>query len=277
MDARRLTTATLCLVGLIAWLETPRAQINYIVGPQDVLQITVFDQDKLSGKFSVEADGTFTFPLIGRVVAGGLTIRAVEEALRKTLVSEGYFLNPNVRVVVDQFRSQTVFVMGQVRSPGPINLNGEMTLLQAIARAGSMTETAGGDVIILRARGNAPRAEGPRTGQDENTELIRIDISDLQNGRTSQNVVLQDGDTINVTKADRVYIDGEVKNPGYYPFPKGATVRQALALAGGTTDRGAQGSVRIIRNTDGQRREIRPKLDDPVVADDIINVPERRF
>src|SRR5687768_3895198 len=96
-----------------------RAQVtNYIVGPQDVLTIALFDQQDLSGKYTVEADGSFTFPLIGRLQAGGLTLRQVEQALR-TRLADGFFKNPQVSVSVDQYRSRRVFVVGEVRTPGP--------------------------------------------------------------------------------------------------------------------------------------------------------------
>ena len=85
------------------------------------------------GKYTVEADGTFTFPLIGRVKAGGLTLRSVEEALRKEL-SNGFFKNPQVSVAVEQYRSQRVFVVGEVRMPGTYPLTGDTTLIEALAR-----------------------------------------------------------------------------------------------------------------------------------------------
>ena len=91
---------------------------DYVIGAQDVLTIHVFDQADLGGKFTVEADGTFSFPLIGRVKAGGLTLRSFEGELKKQL-ADGYFNNPQVTVAVEQYRSQRVFVMGEVRSPGP--------------------------------------------------------------------------------------------------------------------------------------------------------------
>src|SRR3954451_2302811 len=91
---------------------------DYVVGPQDVLTINSFDQADLSGKFSVEADGTFTFPLIGRIKAGGLTLRQVEAALKKRLKDENYFLNPQLSVSIEQYRSQKVFIVGEVRAPG---------------------------------------------------------------------------------------------------------------------------------------------------------------
>src|ERR1051325_1329445 len=97
---------------------------DYIVGAQDVLTITSYDQADLSGKFTVEADGTFTYPLIGRVRAGGLTLRALEDSLKSRLKDEGYFRNPQVTVAVETYKSQKIYVIGEVRSPGPVSLSG---------------------------------------------------------------------------------------------------------------------------------------------------------
>ena len=110
---------------------------DYRVGSQDVLTITSYDQADLSGKFTVEADGTFTFPLIGRVKAGGLTLRALEDSLKTRLKDEGFFRNPQVTVSVETYRSQKIYVIGEVRSPGSYPLSGDMSLVEAIARAGS--------------------------------------------------------------------------------------------------------------------------------------------
>ena len=121
-----------------------------MIGAQDVLTIQVFDQADLGGKYTVEADGTFSFPLIGRVKAGGLTLRAFEGEL-KTQLADGYFKNPQVTVAVEQYRSQRVFVMGEVRAPGPVSLTGGMTLIEALSRAGSTQPTASGEVAVVRA------------------------------------------------------------------------------------------------------------------------------
>src|SRR5215208_5460351 len=88
----------------------------YIVGPNDVLAVTVFNQPQLSGKFSVESDGTLAFPLVGRVPVGGLSVRAVEDEVRRRL-SAGYLTEPRVSVTVEQYRSQQIFVMGEVKQP----------------------------------------------------------------------------------------------------------------------------------------------------------------
>src|SRR5881392_2844737 len=83
---------------------------DYIVGPQDVLTITSYDQADLSGKFAVEADGTFTYPLIGRLTAGGLSLRALEMRLKKRLKDEGFFNDPQVTVAVETYKSQKLFI-----------------------------------------------------------------------------------------------------------------------------------------------------------------------
>src|ERR1700694_3068873 len=92
----------------------PALVTDYVVGPQDVLTITSYDQADLSGKFTLEADGTFTYPLIGRVKAGGLTLRALEESLKNRLRDEGYFNNPQITVSVETYKSQKIFVVGEV-------------------------------------------------------------------------------------------------------------------------------------------------------------------
>jgi polysaccharide export outer membrane protein len=253
------------------------AQVNnYIIGPQDVLAIALYDQQDLSGKYTVEADGTFTFPLIGRVKAGGLTLRDVEQALRKELAN-GFFKNPQVSVAVEQYRSQRVFVMGEVRTPGPYPLVGDMTLIEALARAGSTTEHAAGEALIVRSTDTARPAGPVLPEQESGTEVLRIDIKALQSGRLSSNAALRDGDTIFVPRAELVYVFGQVNRPGSYTLQRGTTVLQALSLAGGVTDRGTTGRIRIARVVDGKKTEVRVKLEDTVLPGDTIIVPERFF
>src|SRR5262245_66151355 len=130
-------------------LVSAQSTSDYVIGPQDVVTVQVYDQADLGGKYSVEADGTFSFPLIGRVKAGGQTLRGLEQDLKSKL-ADGYFRNPQVTVAIEQYRSQRVFVMGEVRQPGPVPLTGGMTLIEALARAGSTTATASGEVAIVR-------------------------------------------------------------------------------------------------------------------------------
>ena len=247
------------------------AQTDYSVGPQDVLTITVFGEAELSGKYTVEQDGTFTFPQVGRVKTGGLTLRALEQELKKQL-ADGFLVNPQVAVAIETYRSQRILVLGEVRSPGEYQLNGEMTLLSAIARAGSTTPTAGHEALVVRTPRRAPKA-----GEGVEPEILRIDLADLQAGNMSLNLRLVDGDTVNVLKAQSVFVSGEVKSSGAYAVEPGMTVLQVLTLAGGLNDRGSDGRIKILRMVDGKQKELKAKLTDIVQPGDTIIVPPRYF
>lgn len=246
---------------------------NYVIGARDVLTIQVFDTD-LSGKYAVEADGSFSFPLIGRLQAGGRTLREFEEDLRKKL-ADGYYRNPQVSVTVDQYRSQQIFVMGEVRAPGPVPLTGDMTLVEALARAGSTLPGSAGEVVVVRP---PQKTDAPLLPlQNGAAEIFRASIRDLEAGQLKQNIQLQDGDTLYVPRAESVYVFGEVRNPNVYPIQKEMTVLQALALAGGTTEHAATNRIKIVRVIAGEKKEIKVKLTDIVRAGDTIIVPERYF
>jgi polysaccharide export outer membrane protein len=245
-----------------ASVQEPAAAASYIVGPHDVLIVTSYDQPDLTNRFTVETDGTFTYPLIGRVRAGGMTLRAVEALLEKELLAGGFFKNPQVTVAIEQYRSQKIHIVGEVRNPGSYALSGDMRLVEALALAGSSTAMASGEVVIVHQSAGSQR----------------VDLRDLESGDPSQNVSLMNGDTIFVQRAESVYVFGQVRNPGAYPFrQKKTTVLQALSLAGGVTDRGSTTRIHIVRIIDGEKKEIRVELDDLVEPRDTIIVAERFF
>lgn len=252
------------------------AQTNYVIGPQDVLAITVFNETDLSGKFTVDADGTFSYPLVGRVKAAGLTIRGLENELKRLLTGD-YLKNPQVTVTIDTYKSQHVFVYGEVKTPGSYPLTGDMTLIEALAQAGATTAEAGDTAVIVRPpEGSA--AKGPvLPGQQAGAEEIRVSLKDLQAGTLARNIPLRHGDTIVVPKGDPVFVYGQVKNPGSYPVHPGMTVVQALALAGGPTDRAATGRIKIARIENGKKKEVKVKLTDLVRPGDTIMVPQKFF
>ena len=272
------SVAAALVVALSATPAFSQAPSSYVVGALDVLTITSYDQADLSGKFTIETDGTFTYPLIGRFRAGGLTLRRVEDDLKARLRDDGYFKNPQITVSVETYRSQKIFVVGEVRAPGSYPLSGNMALVEALARAGSTLATASGEVIIVHAA-DPETAAGPtlpvRTDGDN---VTRVDLRALQNGEFANNAALRDGDTIFVPRAEAIYVFGEVKNPGAYALQqKNTTVLQALSLAGGVVDRGSTARIRIARIVGGEKQEIRAKLNDVVQPGDTIIVPERFF
>jgi len=264
-----------------AYTASPTIARDYVVGSQDVLNITSQDDPALSGKFTVEADMTFTFPLLGRIRAGGLTLREVESQLQAKLVAGGFFKEPQIMVSIEQYKSQKVFIVGEVRNPGAYALSGDMRLIEALALAGSTLPTAAGEVVIVPAGAESSvvlSAAAVGEAVASGAPVVRVNLRELQNGAFQQNVQLAGGDTVFVLKAENIYVFGQVKNPGAYLLQQGVTsVLQGLALAGGVTDRGATSRVEIVRIVNGEQKKMKVKLDETLQPGDTIVVPQRFF
>jgi polysaccharide export outer membrane protein len=268
-----VTTALAILVGS-DWVLA--GENDYTIGPQDVLSVSVYGQPTLTGRYSVQADGTFGFPLIGRIRAAGLTVDAVEKEIGDRL-SDRFVKDPRVTVSVDEYRSQRIFVMGEVRQPGAYPLNRETTLLEVLARAGSATPDASGEVLLVRPSGAVTVSQPTLPDQTPGSNVVKIDLKDLQTGKLQNLATLRDGDTVFVPRGERIYILGHVRSPGAYTLQRNMTVLEALATAGGATDRGATNRLKVSRTVGGKTREVNVKLTDLVQAGDTIIVPERYF
>jgi polysaccharide export outer membrane protein len=251
------------------------AKTEYTINAQDILNVQVFDEPDLSTKYRVEADGMITFPLIGRVPASGLTLREFQDRLRASLAA-GYIKNPQVRVDIDAYKSQSVYVIGEVRSPGKIAIAGTMSLIEALALAGSPTVAASSELIVVHPKKAKPGA-ATLPDEDADADRTRVNIKDLQVGKAGLDIALQDGDTIFVPKAQQIYITGQVRNPGSYVLDPGMTLLQALALAGGISDRGSDRRIKIIRIVNNKRSEVDAKMTDIIQANDTIEVGQRFF
>jgi polysaccharide biosynthesis/export protein len=181
---------------------------------------------------------------------------------------------------VDQYRSQQIFVMGEVRQPGSLQFTGSMSVIEALARVGSTTDRAGAEAIIVRQPSGTqpPDAAAIQKAQESKSpDIIRVDLKGLQTGLLAQNVQLRSGDTIFVARAETVFISGNVRSAGEYTIRQGTTVRQALALAGGVTERGSTRRIQIIRQVNGVDTTIGADLQDLVRPGDTIVVRERFF
>ncbi|HWI20570.1 MAG TPA: polysaccharide biosynthesis/export family protein [Vicinamibacterales bacterium] len=261
---------------LLGQTLAPNAQNDYVIGTQDVVNITVFDQPEFSGKFTVAADGTAMFPYIGRVEVAGLTLRELERQLKAKL-ADGFVRNPQVTASLDQFRGRRVFIFGAVSGPGMYPLGDYTTLIEALAKAGY---NAASEAVIVRV----PGAKGPVMPEEASAgQVIRVNLrefeKEVESGQLSRNVILEDGDTIYVPRVDRnrVFVSGEVRTPGAYSVPEGTTVLQAVTLAGGFTERAATGRIQISRLVDGSQKKLKAALGDVVQPGDTIIVPERYF
>ena len=203
---------------------------TYTVGPTDILKVTVFNEPDLTVSVRIDDDGSISYPLLGRLSVAGRTVRDIEDTLRRLLL-DGYVRNPQITVEVEQFRSHTIFIVGEVRNGGKYPLQGEMTLLEVLALAGSVTAEASSEISVLRPKNKS--MVGPAS-PDDAVEILRANLEDMKTGRMSANIPLQDGDTIYVPPAERFYVSGLIKNPGSFKYVRGITVQQAIAVAGGS-------------------------------------------
>ena len=251
-------------------------QDDYVIGIGDSVNIAVWDNADLTGKFSVQPDGTVTLPLIGRIRASGLALRAFEIDLTRAL-ADGFLKEPRVAVTLDQYRGRRVFIFGAVNSPGAYPLPDGQTLIEALVRAGY---AAASQVVIVRPK----RPSGPTMPENAgDAEVIRVNLKelekDVEHGSLARNVPLHDGDTIFIPRSDptRIFVSGQVRNPGAYSITENTSVLQALALAGGVTESAAINRLRVMRIVDGRQKTFNVKITDVVQPGDTIVVPERYF
>ena len=237
-----------------------------LLGPGDVLKISVFDQPDLSLEVRVSENGTITFPLIGEVKVGGSTTAVAESKIAEMLESGGFIRSPHVNVLVTQLQSQQVSVLGQVNHPGRYPIEGTRTLSDVIALASGISPDGGDIVTVIRTR------EG-KTTRDQ-VDLLHM----MQQADITKNTTIAGGDIVFVERAPKFYIYGEVQRPGQYRLERNMTVLQALSAGAGLTQRGTERGVRIKRRDErGEIKVIAAKHDDLLQPDDVVYVKESLF
>jgi polysaccharide export outer membrane protein len=178
-----------------------------------------------------------------------------------------------VSVEVVEYRSQNVFVTGEVRSPNKYSLQANSTLMDALTHAGSVTANAGNWVQITHARQGAA-ALGPSASAEYD---VRVNLRDIQTGK-AQNIQVRDGDTIFVPKAELFFVTGYVKNGGPFLHEPGMTVSRAISMAGGISEKGSRNRFRITRIVNGRQVTIKDvKSDDLIQPGDSLEVLSRLF
>ena len=257
------------LVGtLVAWGQSPEQE--YRIGAKDVLKITVWGHDDLSRTVVVAIDGTFQFPLVGDVQTAGLTVAEIGGRL-KELLGRDYLVDPQVSVAVQEYRSQRVFVLGDAEKPGTYPLTGRATLLDILSQAGGPSKSAARQVIVVRfpkpaTATNSPGSadtSGPVAPGAAGSTMLRANLKKLLDGDASENITLQNGDTIYVPKLTSFFVLGEVHRQGSYAMEKETTTLEAITLAGGFTDRAAPREAKILRKrADGAQESIDVDLTD---------------
>ncbi len=236
---------------------------DYKVGAGDVLKISVYRAPDYDTTTSVTQAGDIAFAGVGRVKVAGRSVDEIASALAAALRQREIFTDPTVTVLVLEYRSSMVSVLGAVDRPGefPVDRQG-MTIAQMLARAGANLALPGGTVSIINGDARGVRQT--------------IAVSDIISGREDRAV--RPGEVIFVQAPPTFYISGEVQKPGAYPIERGLTAGQAIALAGGLTMRGTQGRMRVTRKRDEVALPpAKIGVADPVQPGDLIVVGTRLF
>ena len=239
---------------------------EYLVGPGDVLGISVYDNDDLTTKVRVSSAGTIVMPLLGQVEVQGLTVNAINNKITG-LLADGYLVNPQVNIFIEEYRSKKVVVLGNVRTPGLIELTGPTNFLELVSEAGGLEKDAGDTATIQRKNDNSGKS------------VIVIDLRALiDKGDLSQNVQIRDGDTVFISKAGMCFITGEVEKPGTYTCGDGTTVLRLVALAGGFTGKASKSSISIVRFVNNEKKVSKDvDLYTALQDNDVVVVPESFF
>ncbi len=290
---------------------------DYRIGPRDVIEVRIEDAPELSKTFPVNADGTFWMPYLNRITAEGKTPEELGREIADKLRVR-YLKDPQVLVAVKQFNSRSFFIAGAVAKPGVYQIEGHPSLFKLITVAGGLRENFGSTAFIIRetkdkkaesssnnsaannsaamkpvstagsANQNSEPNKAAQPGEDNSDYVVMtVNITGMLKGRIENNTYLEPGDFVNIPPADVFYVAGEVNAPGSFPLSEGTTLRQAMALAQGTTFNAASGDGVIFRTdpATGRRDEIKvdiggvmknKKQDIPLQANDIVMVPNSK-
>jgi polysaccharide export outer membrane protein len=245
--------------------QTSQAVAQYRLALGDTIRITVFQVPDLSLETRITEAGAISYPLLGSVNLAGLTVPEAEQRIARGLRDGNFVKQPQVSITLMQARGNQVSVLGQVGRPGRYPLEtGQVKLTDMLATAGGVAQT-GSDVVVVT---------GTRNGQPYRVE---VDLPSVFSGGAAD-IVLQNNDVVWVERMATVYLSGEVQRPGAVRLERNMTVMQALAAAGGLTQRGTLRGLRISRrDAQGRTHEIQPQMTDLLKPDDVVFVRESLF
>ena len=254
-------------VFIIGLLSTSVFAKDYVLGSGDVVRITVYEHADLSAVTRISQAGSINFPLVGEVFIAGLGERSAELKLGELLRRGGFVKSPQVSIIIEQYRSQQVSVLGEVNKPGMYAIDRGNRLMDLLAMAGGVNPSGGESAVVIK--------KGGREGQGGRPiDLFQL----LQKGDMAQNVEVGDGDIIYIPRMDVFYIYGEAQRPGSYRLQRNMTVMQALSMGGGLTPRGTQRGIQIKRkDASGAVITIKADLSEVLLADDVVYVKESLF
>lgn len=278
MSHRSLTAIILLVLSLLFALgivspamaevarDVPAQSGDYVLGPGDVIRITVYQNPDLTTEARVSEGGLISFPLLGSVAVGGRSAGSVERQIERQLREGGFVLQPQVSVLATQMRGNQVSVIGLVGRPGRYPLEtSNIRLSDVLATAGGIAPTGADTVVLIGVR-------------DGKTLRSEIDIPALFLKGGEGDVTVSGGDILYVHRAPTFYIYGEVQRPGAFRLERNMSVMQALATGGGINQRGTLRGLQVHRrNPEGHVEIVEPALEDLLRPDDVIYVRESLF
>jgi polysaccharide biosynthesis/export protein len=236
---------------LMGTLSSRRATYrDYKVGSDDLLEIGVFEDEKLNKTVRVSSQGNISLPLLGVIRVKGLTTGELEREIRD-LLAEKYLQDPHVSVFIKEFRSQRISIIGAVEKPGVFEVSGEKTVLDMIGMAGGLKQDAGTVLFLIRPPQGAMEENPAKEKKEPEDQTIRTFMIDLEEllvkGELALNLPLINGDVINIPVSGKVFVGGEVKTPGGFALGKRMTVGQAVTMAGGLNPKAEGAEAKIFR------------------------------
>ncbi|WP_246038706.1 polysaccharide export protein EpsE [Chitiniphilus eburneus] len=259
--------AALCAVAVLT-LNPARAadpqprDAEYVLGAGDVVKVAVYDHPDLTTEIQLTQSGEISFPLIGAVKLSGLSFSQAESRIAGLLQRGGFVNKPNVNVLITQYRSRRVAVLGEVSNPGRYALDSASTLIDALALAGGVNPNGGDTLVLTRGSERREFSLAALLAQDGSAKADEV----------------QAGDVLYIPRAQQIYVYGEVNRPGAFRLERHMTVMQALSVAGGYNLRASQKGLQVHRTRqDGGTDVLDVKPTDVVQANDVVFVREALF
>ncbi|ARU32523.1 polysaccharide export protein EpsE [Sulfuriferula sp. AH1] len=255
------------LIVMLAAFALPAHADEYRLGVGDVVHITVYDHpDLLVDAAQIDEDGKIAVPLLGSVQIAGLTASAAQKRIAQGLESGGFIVKPNVNLVVKEYRSKLISILGQVNKPGKYALESTSTITDLLAQAGGISSLGSDTVVLVHKNGN----------QLEQTKIDTLSL--FNDGQLAMNSTIHGGDIIYVPRAEVFYIYGEVQHPGSFRLQKDMNLMQAIAMGGGITLRGTERGAQIRRkDKDGKTITLPATEDTQILPDDVVYIKESLF
>jgi polysaccharide export outer membrane protein len=257
---KRLLIGLLVLVCSLASGAEPG---DYVLGAGDLVRVSVFGYPDMTADVRVDEVGTIRYALVGSMAVAGRSTREVEAGLAQRLSEGGFIHSPQVSVLITEYLSRKVAVMGEVTRPGQYSLTQRSKVLDLLAEAGGVVTTMAADTATLL------RADGSKH---------ELDLFELFRGNPEHNPAILPGDTLYVPRAPQFYVYGEVQRPGTYRLERRMTVSQAISAGGGLTPRGTERRATVKRRgATGAETAVIVHGADLLQPDDVLLIRESLF